>query len=230
MTLIAHTVFEQQHPWHDCFVQGGKSGVVVVRNPKPGEPVSYWTAFVEAFPRDPKTFIRGEGATVPEAEDAAWAKYQKILHCPAPSGDHEYETRGMRNGVGFCRHCNMSSGAAFTLEEIGSICVICGTPSFWTLVDGHILCEQHVPPFPRFGFMDEALRIQEGGVPPATHPLDPFIDGIWWQAGFMDMSKAVKMLKTDWLSKQDTPFSDQTDRVSEVGSAAVKKSDRKRTP
>ena len=77
-----------QHPWpDDCFVQGGKSGIVLS---KAG---NYTTAFVEASPRDPNTFLRGEGSTVEDAEDNAWAKLQQYLSCPSPTGDHEYETR-----------------------------------------------------------------------------------------------------------------------------------------
>lgn len=46
------------------------------------------TAFVEFFPAA-GGFLRGEGATVAEAEQACWASYQRLLCCPAnPDGTH----------------------------------------------------------------------------------------------------------------------------------------------
>ena len=129
------------HPWpDDCFIQGGKSGLVLNRT---GD--NYTTAFVEAFPRSPDTFIRGEGATVELAEDAAWAKYQKYEACPSPTGDHEYETRGYKNGAGFCKHCNMFASHVFTLADIGSVCFICGT-DYYDEVGDRLVCEKHSPP------------------------------------------------------------------------------------
>lgn len=101
MTLIAHTDVEARHPWpEDMFIQGGKRGVVFVR----GTSDTYWTAFVEAFPGG--TFIRGQGATVEEAEDAAWAKYQTFLNCDGTGQPHgPFEARHYENGSGFCTRC-----------------------------------------------------------------------------------------------------------------------------
>lgn len=131
-----------QHPWpDDCFVQGGKGGVVFVRG---GD--TYTTAFVEACPRDPDTFIRGEGETVELAEDAAWSKFQKYRVCPSPSGQHDPEPRGYRNGAGFCSHCGMFVSRAFALVDIGSICVICAEPTYWRATRGLLTCEEHSPP------------------------------------------------------------------------------------
>lgn len=92
--LIANTSEPMRHPWPaDVFVQGGALGVVV----RGGE--VYRTAFVEAFPG---TFLRGEGATIAEAEDAAWRQYEVLASCD-PHGP--YEARQYRNGAGYCVKC-----------------------------------------------------------------------------------------------------------------------------
>lgn len=99
--MIAHTDQPQRQPWPaGCFVQGGTRGVVIASDRD-----AYRTAFVEAFPRAPKTFLRGEGKTISEAEDACWAQYQRIVTCDG-SGEHgPYEPRQYRNGAGFCTRC-----------------------------------------------------------------------------------------------------------------------------
>ncbi|MFJ5532412.1 hypothetical protein [Streptomyces sp. NPDC093261] len=94
--LINNTGHVAQHPWpEDVEIQGGALGVVYA-----GEK-SYRTAFVEAFPNTPPTFLRGEGATVAEAEDACWAKYERYRDC-----EHgPYERRQYTDGSGFCTQC-----------------------------------------------------------------------------------------------------------------------------
>jgi hypothetical protein len=128
------------HRWpEDCAIQGGDHGFVFSR-----EGNHYTIAFFEAFPRDPATFIRGEGETVEAAEEDAWAQWQRILHCPS-GGAHEYETRGYRNGCGICKHCGLFSSGVFDLEEIGSVCVVCGVGTYWTLRGQDIYCKEHAP-------------------------------------------------------------------------------------
>lgn len=97
---IKNTEHETRHPWpEDMFIQGGERGLVITGTGKP----NYTTAFVEASPRG--TFLRGEGATIAEAEDACWAMYQKVTACDG-SGEHgPYEARGYENGSGFCVKC-----------------------------------------------------------------------------------------------------------------------------
>lgn len=92
--LIANTTEHARHPWPaDCYIQGGDRGVVFGRDGQP-----YRTAFVEAFP---DTFLRGEGPTIADAEDACWAKYQRMVNC-----EHgPFERRGYTNGGGFCVPC-----------------------------------------------------------------------------------------------------------------------------
>ena len=127
--------YECRHPWplDDCFVQSGDMGLVLRDKDKGG---SYNTAFFEAFPRYPDTFIRGEGETIAEAEDQAWNKYQKHLNCPG----HEFERRGYKNGAGFCKHCDLFSGHQFDPLEI---CCVCGDATYFTVdIDGKWYCQK----------------------------------------------------------------------------------------
>ena len=129
-------MYANKHPWPDtCRTQHGGNGIVLV-----GGDDYYRTAFFEAFPRDPDTFIRGEGPTVEAAEDAAWQQHLRHQAC----GGHEFESRGYKNGAGFCRHCNMFSSRVFTPEQLGLYCRVCGTPTFWHRDADGMLCEAHV--------------------------------------------------------------------------------------
>jgi hypothetical protein len=69
----------------------------------------YRTAFFEVFPQDPQTFVRGEGATPADAEDAAWAKWERIVGCT----EHVMERRGYRNGGGVCASCGLFVSRCF---------------------------------------------------------------------------------------------------------------------
>jgi hypothetical protein len=97
----------------DCYVQWGGKGLVLCSGGG-----SYVTAFFEAFPTDPPTFLRGEGATVEEAERMAFAKLQRQLGCPA----HEFERGRYRNGAALCKHCGLFNSVAF---EPLDRCVVC---------------------------------------------------------------------------------------------------------
>lgn len=94
--LIENTTQPMAFDWPaDCKVQGGSRGVVLTDN---GD---YVTAFVEAFPRDPNTFLRGEGDTIADAEAHCWLQYEVMRSC-----DHgTYERREYRNGAGYCTKC-----------------------------------------------------------------------------------------------------------------------------
>lgn len=95
--LIEHTKEPMRHPWPaDCYVQGGNRGVVLT------EDGSYWTAFVEAFPG---TFIRGEGVTIADAEDACWKRFEHLNACPTAPDHGPFEAQGYTNGSGFCTNC-----------------------------------------------------------------------------------------------------------------------------
>lgn len=102
--MIANTQEPARHPWPEgCHVQGGARGLVF----RDGEP--YRTAFVEAFPAG--TFLRGEGKTITEAEDACWAQYEHLSACPHDEG---FDRRDYVNGSGFCRRCGTWFGRRVT--------------------------------------------------------------------------------------------------------------------
>lgn len=114
--------------------------------------------FIEMFPQSPETFIRGEGVDFDAAEQVLWTRWSQVVGCKSPTGDHEYETRGYRNGAGFCKHCDLFTSGVFDLAEIGSVCVVCGTGTNWAHVaarlpdgtldpkDYEMVCETHAPP------------------------------------------------------------------------------------
>jgi len=145
----------------DCKVQCGDAGIVfgtkgsldkVISSENPlGElaaqatdPETYITAFFEAFPKPPvQTFIRGEGKTIEEAEEAAFKKYQKYAACDHSMG---YERRDYKNGMGFCKGCGMSSSQAFLPS---TTCVVCGIPTNWSSdIDENFYCEVHSSQMP----------------------------------------------------------------------------------
>jgi hypothetical protein len=130
----AHTC---AYPWPaDCKVQCGDKGLVF------GKSKSYTTAFFEAFPVNPATFIRGEGSTIQEAENQAWEKFQRQAACT----NHEFERRGYRNGVGFCKHCGLYKSSVFEPSEK---CYVCGKPTFYIAdKNGNFYCEEHKKDIP----------------------------------------------------------------------------------
>jgi len=165
-----------KYPWpDDCYVQCGGNGIVLVdanitdvfANPDAAEDIvlgmiaetpikqqHYRTAFFEAFPRDPDTFLRGEGAKIQEAEDAAWQKYQKINQCTG----HEFERRGYKNGAGFCKHCNMFKSKVFEPDES---CIICNAKTYYGQTKNHQwYCEECKDKIPRADLPDWKLELE----------------------------------------------------------------------
>lgn len=120
--------YDCQFDWpEDCKVQGGDKGIVFDKKAEGG---SYRTSFFEAFPRNPDTFIRGEGKSMQEAEQKAWEKYQRYLACPADHEDPDnFERRGYKNGAGFCKECGLFRGKMFEPTEK---CHNCGTATYYT--------------------------------------------------------------------------------------------------
>lgn len=140
--------YEARHPWPAETTVSAGTGVVFIRNAKPGEARSYGTLFMEVYPPG-ASFIRGEGETPQACEDAAWAKYQLALQCSDQSGTHDSEPRDYRNGAGFCTKCNTFRSKIFTGEQLGQFCKIFGVG---TTYDWHtnestgaqeFLCEEH---------------------------------------------------------------------------------------
>ena len=141
----------------DCYVQWGGEGVVfqngnvssgieILSSAIMGDDASkeklpqvfarsYLTAFFEAFPTNPSTFIRGEGSTINEAEQKAFDCLARFLACPG----HEFERGKYRNGAGICKHCGMFSTKVF--EPIDH-CTVCGSPSNYTSdIDNNFWCK-----------------------------------------------------------------------------------------
>lgn len=138
-------------PWPDgCTIQWGSNGVVLSR-----EKGSYRTAFFEAFPGNPETFIRGEGKTIADAESKAWARYEKILAC----AEHAFERRGYRNGAGICAKCEMFKSKAFEPMEI---CRRCGKPTYFTYdTKNRWWCEECAPHIPANDVPEHLRRLQK---------------------------------------------------------------------
>ncbi|MFY0516348.1 hypothetical protein ACOMCU_00760 [Lysinibacillus sp. UGB7] len=147
--IIQNTNYTAKYDWGDTTVQGGDVGLVLT------DKGNYKTAFVEAFPKNPRTFIRGEGKTISEAEDDAWEQYQRVLNCDG----HEFERRGYRNGAGFCKKCNIFKSKVFEPSEK---CVVCGCNTFFASdTDGNYYCEEHKSEIPEDKQWDIPRRIRE---------------------------------------------------------------------
>ncbi len=104
--------YKPRNEWPgDTLVQWGGSGIVLGKNP-------YSTAFFEAFP-DKKIssaggFIRGEGATIEDAEADAFAKFTKQDEC-----DHLWGREHYRNSGQLCRHCR-----AFRCDQLKEVVIL----------------------------------------------------------------------------------------------------------
>lgn len=104
--------YECQQNWpEDTYVQCGDSGLVY------GGARSYITAFFEAFPKDPKTFIRGEGESLEAAELAAFNKLLKYKACDG----HVYAK--MDNSEhGDCTKCGLFTSHCFPPAHQCHVC------------------------------------------------------------------------------------------------------------
>jgi len=99
--LSKDTDYRPEQPWKsDTYVQWGARGVVLGRSP-------YRTAFFEAFPKH-GGFIRGEGASIAEAERKAYEQFSRESSC-----QHSWGRRGYTNGAGICTRCKGFEGGRF---------------------------------------------------------------------------------------------------------------------
>ncbi|HEX9225853.1 MAG TPA: hypothetical protein VF885_04235 [Arthrobacter sp.] len=193
------TFFDSPHDYGTIMVQGGEGGHVFVRD---GE--NFTTAFVECFPDG--SFIRGEGRSLAEADDACWAKLQSYTGC-----DHQWEVRGYRNGGGICKHCGQFGSKVFTPAELGLTCTTCGVPTYNVLLgdeckpdhEQESRCEAHDPKWPyfighlkamRFGRVDKdeksAMYTRLSQVANYAAPEDP--EALEWAYANLDMSRAPR--------------------------------------
>ena len=130
---LAHRSFGPDYeclkPWpEDCFVQCGGGNTR--------------TAFFEAFPESPQTYIRSEAPTVEEAEAKAFAALERYAACAHP----EFERRDYTNGLGFCVKCGMSKSNAFLPS---TLCAVCKVATYYTSDNkGLYYCEAHKDAMP----------------------------------------------------------------------------------
>lgn len=112
--------YSSPHDYGDIHVQGG-NGIVIgwIKGAPTRE-----TAFVECFPEG--AFIRGEGATVPEADEDCWAKLRAYLDCPG----HQWVPNKPTAPAGTCSVCSTRRNDAFTAEQLGLFCTSCAVPTF----------------------------------------------------------------------------------------------------
>jgi hypothetical protein len=123
------SLYECQCPWpDDIFVQCGGSGVVLSKQG------NYKTAFFEAFPNNPSTFIRGEGETIEKAEANCFSKYEKIMKCDG----HVYKRLHAEHGV--CEKCGLFTSYCFPPE---AKCSVCGKEHVNFSLDKEPLCFKH---------------------------------------------------------------------------------------
>lgn len=123
--------YDCQHDWpEDVYVQCGGRGVVIGNSKRPG----YVTAFFEAFPF--KMFIRGEGATVGEAEQKAWEKYQIVLNCP----EHIFVPEKHRPRNAICSSCSFIAHNYYAPEHV---CNDCGKEHVNLSIDDVYYCSDH---------------------------------------------------------------------------------------
>lgn len=110
--LIKNTTEPMRCDWPaDTFVQGGARGVVFSKDGP------YRTAFVEAFPAG--TFLRGQGATIEEAEQVCFTQWEQLAKCPAHPGHGPWDRRDYTNGSAFCQGCGSWFGPNMTgLSEL----------------------------------------------------------------------------------------------------------------
>lgn len=148
-TATRAPLYALRHPWPaGLFMQGGHAGRQVVATPEHLADPEVRTVtnpegttlallrdrvFLEAFPPDipgsPGGFMRAQGASFADAEDALWGQWVKKETCPSvkATGEHRWETRGYKNGAGFCADCDIFGSRVFDVAVVGDPCVVCGT-------------------------------------------------------------------------------------------------------
>jgi hypothetical protein len=124
-TLVSSSLskpYVAKYDWKKTYIQGGDSGVVFCRGK------SYETSFIEVFPKIGKhsTFIRGEGASMREAEEAAMIKVKGAESCLEHEFSRKVSGSERTDGSGVCIKCNLFSSTA--LDPMTK-CFLCNTPT-----------------------------------------------------------------------------------------------------
>lgn len=151
--------YDSPHDYAGIFVQGGRKGIVL------GKEGSYRTAFIECSPEG--SFIRGEGTTLEEADNACFRKLQAYLGCI----EHVWEPRGYQNGAGFCKVCGQFGSGVFTAAQLELFCATCQEPTFHKergTSEGRSVCEEHDVYWPYFVAY---LEVGDQGSTPAHNVL-----------------------------------------------------------
>jgi hypothetical protein len=120
----------------NCYLQCGGNGLVLSKKK------SYNTAFFEAFPEidGMRSFIRGEGKDINEAEVEAWNKYQKFKSCDEHNFERTLNGKERTDGFGTCSLCQFSSSDA--LEPL-TTCSICNVKTNNTVLE-EIICTRDI--------------------------------------------------------------------------------------
>ena len=117
-TFIDNSTLKEEYTctydWpNDCFIQGGSDGIVFSKNG------NYRIAYFEAFPKNPKCFLRGEGETLKDAEENCYKQFLKVTSCE----EHKFiRSKGYHNGMGTCTKCGLMT----VVFEPEYKCVCCG--------------------------------------------------------------------------------------------------------
>lgn len=152
-TLSSESQYPTIYDWRDPvtgkipLLQGGDSGIVLGKE-------SYTTAFFEAFPTigGLGTFIRGEGASLLKAENAAWEKYQRQSSCPEHKFSRTVHGRYRTNGSAQCTECGFFSSQALPPE---TTCECCGIPTNNIFKDKHLCFKHYFATIPLEQHIDE---------------------------------------------------------------------------
>lgn len=90
--------------------------------------------FFEVFIKD-MSYIRGEGTTLAEAEQAAWDKYQVYMGC-----EHEFQRFSDTSQLGKCKHCSMKKDKMFKML---TTCNACGKHEVIHNIGYEYYCYEH---------------------------------------------------------------------------------------
>lgn len=107
------------HDYPEGRLSGGEREYVLPTG-KPGT-----KAFIEYSPVS-GGFIRIDAETLEEADRRCWEQFQRETACPHTA----YESRGYKNGLGFCLACGHLASEHFSAADLQQFCHVCGDPTY----------------------------------------------------------------------------------------------------
>lgn len=168
----------------DCQVQWGGEGIVLSRSAE----APRRTAFFEAFPAT-GGFIRGEGATIADAERAALRKFRLESVC-----DHRWARRDYTNGGAICQRCRGFKIAFKPIVRLGGFREPVSATALSLLADGHVRPDADDPArnrrMRRIWLMARRMGIELPEQPPPARPTYVEED---------DYALACRRAVRDWL-------------------------------